>query len=398
MALSKGKKVLIAIVGAVVTIGAVIGTVFAVKKIKENVEMTDRPGITTPVDPTPDTPVDPTPDDPVDPTPDDPVDPDPDTPVDPDPGEEEPETPEMSEEDYRIQNVELLKEILAREYEEFSKKGIASYKLENIDNIILNTAAGEVYFTADVRTIANETIDMGLVEGCSFTGHLEGSFDWQSQGELNKFLTSFNESDGDMKFDDYKLAMLSRLSETTYGQFVDYVKEQKYDGVDFSAVSDDNVFGITWFVSDSNAHGNRYIEYRIVKDGQVYTIHLENVQPLGSNDTMIEELMTYKNTVFKVVDVQPFEKFDLETPIIESSAQASVDLSLDFRGATFDEISATEFASAFFDDSRVSSVHIQYENQDGKEQRGVLVRGGKGGGGENKNTESDKMDIMSMSL
>ena len=111
---------------------------------------------------------------------------------------------------------------------------------------------------------------------------------------------------------------------------------------------------------------------------------------------MIEELMTYKNTVFKVVDVQPFEKFDLETPIIESSAQASVDLSLDFRGATFDEISATEFASAFFDDSRVSSVHIQYENQDGKEQRGVLVRVGKGGSGENKNTESDEINNMSM--
>lgn len=396
MALSKGKKVLIAIVGAVVTIGAVIGTVFAVKKIKENVEMTDRPGITTPVDPTPDTPVDPTPDDPVDPTPDDPVDPDPDTPVDPNPGEEEPETPEMSEEDYRIQNVELLKEILASEYEEFSKKGIASYKLENVDNIILNTAAGEVYFTADVRMMANDTIDMGLIEGCNITGYLGESFDWQSQEELNKFLISFKDSNSDMEFENYKEGMSSKISGETYKEFIDYVKEQSYDGVDLSSIPNENFFGVTWFDLDYDALGNRYIEYNVVDGDKVYTLHAENVQPGGVGDGVIKAFMKYTNTVFKVVDVQPFEKFDLETPIIESSAQASVDLSLDFRGTTFDEISSTEFASAFFDDSRVSSVHIQYENQDGKEQRGVLVRVGKGGGGENKNTESDKINNMSM--
>lgn len=396
MALSKGKKVLIAIVGAVVTIGAVIGTVFAVKKIKENVEMTDRPGITTPVDPTPGTPVDPTPDDPVDPTPDEPVDPDPDTPVDPDPGEEEPEAPEMSEEDYRIQNVELLKEILAKEYDEFSKIEGLSYKLENIEDIIINSAAGEVYFTADVRRIAHDTIDVGLIEGCNFTGYLGQSFDWQSQEELNKFLTSFNESDGDMKFDDYKSAMSSQVSEGKYDEFIDFVKKQSYDGVDLSSVPNEDFFGVTWFISDNDAYGYSYVEYNAINNGNVYTIHLENVKPTGAGDRCITELMSYSNSVFKVVDIQPFEKFDLETPIIESSAQASVDLSLDFRGTTFDEISSTEFASAFFDDSRVSSVHIQYENQDGKEQRGVLVRVGKGGGGENKNTESDEINNMSM--
>ena len=397
MALSKGKKVLIAIVGAVVTIGAVIGTVFAVKKIKKNVEMTDRPGITTPVDPTPDTPVDPTPDEPVDPTPDEPVDPDPDTPVDPDPGEEEPETPEISEEDYRIQNVEVLKEILAREYKEFSKTDNATYNLENIDNIKINAATGDVTFTADARTIAFG-VDMGLEEGYNFTGHFGKSFDWQNQEELNIFLTSFNDSESDMTFEDAKATMSSKISEATYDKFVDYVKGQSYDGVDFSVVSDDDVFGVTWFIPDNDAYGYNYIEYKIANNGNVYTLHMEWFPPLSTPDKGIEEIITNKNGVFKVVDVQPFEKFDLETPIIESSAQASVDLSLDFRGTTFDEISSTEFASAFFDDSRVSSVHIQYENQDGKEQRGVLVRVGKGGSGENKNTESDEINNMSMSL
>ena len=348
MALSKGKKVLIAIVGAVVTIGAVIGTVFAVKKIKENVEMTDRPGITTPVDPTPDTPVDPTPDDPVDPTPDepvdptpdDPVDPDPDTPIDPDPGEEEPETPEMSEEDYRIQNIEVLKEILAREYNQFTKTEYANYNLQNIDNIILNPAAGEVYFTADMSGITGS-----ILGNYNFTGYLGQSFDWQNQEELNKFLTSFNDSESDMTFGESKGTMSSKISEATYNKFVDYVKEQSCDGVDFSAVSDNDVFGITWFNRDNDAYGYRYIEYKIVKDGQVYTIHLENVDPLGSNDTMIEELMTYKNSVFKVVDVQPFEEFDINTGI-EATAQAQSEFFLDLSEVAISKDQAQDLANA----------------------------------------------------
>ena len=199
-----------------------------------------------------------------------------------------------------------------------------------------------------------------------------------------------------MTFGESKGTMSSKVSEATYNKFVNYVKGQSYDGVDFSAVSDSDIFGVTWFVSDNDAYGYNYIEYKIVNNGKVYTLHMEWFPPMYSPDESIEEIITNKYGVFKVVDVQPFEKFDLETPIIESSAQASVDLSLDFRGTTFDEISSTEFASAFFDDSRVSSVHIQYENQDGKEQRGVLVRVGKGGGGENKNTESDKINNMSM--
>ena len=361
MALSKGKKVLIAIVGAVVTIGAVIGTVFAVKKIKENVEMTDRPGITTPVDPTPDTPVDPTPDDPVDPTPDDPVDPtpddpvdpdpdtpvdpDPDTPVDPDPGEEEPETPETPEEEYRQDNIEALKEILAREYEEFSKKGIASYKLENVDNIILNTAAGEVYFTADVRMMANDTIDMGLIEGCNFTGYLGESFDWQSQEELNKFLISFKDSNSDMEFENYKEGMSSKISGETYKEFIDYVKEQSYDGVDLSSIPNENFFGVTWFVLDYDALGNRYIEYKVVDGDKVYTLHAENVQPGGVGDGVIEAFMKYTNSVFKVVGVQPFKEFDISTEI-RATAQAQSEFFLDLSEVAISKDQAENLANA----------------------------------------------------
>ena len=303
------------------------------------------PNPDTPVDPTPDTPVDPTPDDPVDPDPDEPVNPDPDEPVAPDPGEEEPGTPEMSEEDYRIQNVELLKEILAREYKEFSKTDNATYNLENIDNIKINAATGDVAFTADARTIAFG-VDMGLEEGYNFTGHFGKSFDWQNQEELNKFLTSFNDSESDMTFEDAKTTMSSKISEATYDKFVDYVKGQSYDGVDFSAASDNDVFGISWFISDNDAYGYSYIEYKVIDDGKVYTIHAENFMPgSGLGEGAIKAFMKYTNTVFKVVDVQPFEEFDIDTEI-GATAQAQSEFFLDLSEVAISKDQAQDLANA----------------------------------------------------
>ena len=338
MALSKGKKVLIAVVAGVVAIGTTIGVVLGIQNSKG--PGPNLPSIDTPVDPNPDTPVDPTPDDPVDPTPDDPVDPDPDTPVDPDPGEEEPETPEMSEEDYRIQNVELLKEILAREYNQFTKTEYANYNLQNIDNIILNPVAGEVYFTADMSGITGS-----ILGNHNFTGYLGQSFDWQSQEELNKFLISFNDSESDMTFEDVKATMSSQVSEATYDKFVDYVKGQSYDGVDFSVVSDDDIFGVTWFVSDNDAYGNRYIEYRIVNNGNVYTLHMEWFPPMYSPDESIEEIITNKYGVFKVVDVQPFEEFDINTEI-GATAQAQSEFFLDLSEVAISKDQAQDLANA----------------------------------------------------
>lgn len=339
MALSKGKKILIAVVAGVVAIGTTIGVVLGIQNSKD--PGPDIPSIDAPVDPTPDTPVDPTPDDPVDPTPDDPVDPDPDTPVDPDPGEEEPETPEISEEDYRIQNVELLKEILAREYNQFTKTEYANFNLENIDDIILNPAAGEVYFTADMSGIFG-----GIIGNFNITGHLGQSFDWQNQEELNKFLTSFNDSESDMTFEESKTTMSSKISEATYNKFVDYVKEQSYDGVDFSAASDNDVFGISWFISDNDAYGYSYIEYKVIDDGKVYTIHAENFMPgSGLGEGAIEAFMKYTNTVFKVVDVQPFEEFDINTEI-EATAQAQSEFFLDLSEVAISKDQAEDLANA----------------------------------------------------
>lgn len=338
MALSKGKKILIAVVAGVVAIGTIIGVVLGIQNSKD--PGPDIPSIDTPVDPNPDTPVDPTPDDPVNPTPDDPVDPDPDEPVDPDPGEEEPETPEMSEEDYRIQNVDLLKEILAREYNQFTKTEYANYNLQNIDNIILNAAAGEVYFTADMSGITG-----GILGNYNFTGYLRQSFNWQSQEELNKFLISFKDSNSDMEFDNYKATMSSQISGETYKEFIDYVKEQSYDGVDLSSIPNENFFGVTWFVLDYDALGNRYIEYKVVDGDKVYTLHAENVQPGGVGDGVIKAFMKYTNTIFKIVDVQPFEEFDINTEI-EARAQAQSEFFLDLSEVAISKDQAENLANA----------------------------------------------------
>ena len=341
MALSKGKKVLIAIVGAVVTIGATIGVVLGIQNSKD--PGPDIPSIDTPVDPNPDTPVDPTPDTPVDPTPDEPVDPDPDTPVNPDPGEEEPGTSETPEEEYRQDNIDALKEILASEYNEFSLGKYVEYELTNITDLKINKTTGTIYFRADRENIksSNPNIENILFEGNFVDENGESvTINCQTQEEFNNFLNQNH----NMVFE-LGSPMLNQVSETTYDKFVDYVKEQSYDGVDFSAVSDNDVFGITWFNRDNDAYGNRYIEYRIVNNGKVYTLHMEWFPPMYSPDESIEEIITNKYGVFKVVDVQSFEEFDINTEI-GATAQAQSEFFLDLSEVAISKDQAQDLASA----------------------------------------------------
>ena len=226
------------------------------------------------------------------------------------PSGDEPETSEPTEEDYRLQNLELLKEILAREYNQFTRTEYSYFTLHNIDNIIINSAAEEVYFTADMSGITG-----GILGNFFITGSFGQSFDWQSQKEFNEFLISFNESDSNMTFDEYKPLMSNQVSETTQVEFVNWAKKQDYGEADFSDVPDDDIFGVTWFILDYDALGSRYIEYKIVKSGHVYTLHAENIQPGGMGDGVIKAFMKWKNSVFKIVEVKPFEEFDINTEI-----------------------------------------------------------------------------------
>ena len=330
MALSKGKKVLIAIVGAVVTIGAVIGTVFAVKKIKENVEMTDRPGITTPVDPTPDTPVDPTPDDPVDPTPDDPVDPtpdepvdptpddpvdptpddpvdpDPDTPVDPDPGEEEPETPEISEEEYYKENLELLKTAIVEEYKkDFGDFADASLKIDESQEIVINEAAGEIYFFGDKIDIFGGSSDL------FFVAKFDKNILSETQKNLNSILRSETRS-FDINFG-FTKTIRSNLSEDVYKEFENFLCSQSYDsnGETKTFSNEAVVLDISRYIS-GDAYGGQYVQFMIVDGEKVYTARLENAMPPSAYDGDIKEIMKYSNNVFKVTEVKPFALFGVD--------------------------------------------------------------------------------------
>lgn len=337
MALSKGKKVLIAIVGAVVTIGTVIGTVFAVKKIKENVEMTDRPGITTPVDPTPGTPVDPTPDDPVDPTPDDPVDPDPDTPVDPDPGEEEPETPEMSEEEYYKENLGLLKTAIVEEYrKDFEDFANVNLEIDESQEIVINEAAGEIYFFGDRTDIFGGSSDL------FFVAKFDKNILSETQENLNLILKSKTRN-FDINFESNK-TIRGNLSETVYNEFSKYVCNESYESngeiINFS--EDAQVLDISTYIYDYNAYGSTYIKYLIIDNGKVYTARLENAMPPELSDWGIGQIMGYSNNVFKITEIKDFKEFDYE----EEAAQAQSEFFLDLSEVAISKDQAQDLANA----------------------------------------------------
>ena len=362
MALSKGKKVLIAIVGALVATGAVIATVFAVK----NVARTDRPGITTPVNPGQNEGQKPGQNEGQKPGQDEGQKPGQDEGQQgggdegQNPGQDDEEqgggdgegdgnpdggveTPEISEEEYRQDNIEALKEILASEYNEFSLGKYVEYELTNISDLKINKTTGSIYFRADRKNIrsSNPNAENLLFEGNFVDENGEPVIiNCQTQEEFNNFLNQNH----NMVFE-LGSPMLNQVSETTYDKFVDYVKEQSCDGVDFSAASDNDVFGITWFNSDPSAYGNRYIEYKIVNNGNVYTLHMEWFPPMYSPDESIEEIITNKYGVFKIVGVKPFEEFDINTEI-EATAQAQSEFFLDLSEVAISKDQAQDLANA----------------------------------------------------
>ena len=267
--------------------------------------MTDRPGITTPVDPTPDTPVDPTPDDPVDPTPDDPVDPDPDTPVDPDPGEEEPEAPEFSEAEYYEKNLDLLKSALKEEYEKDNPG--ETFNLDDSSEILINEAAGEIY------CLANTIGKYGDVRGIRFyVASFGNNILNKSQEEIYSYLNS-TEKNYDLSFIS-QTRLKPNISEEGYNEFSEYICNQKYEsnGEIITFSEDAQVLDISRYIYDYDAHGNTYFQYFIIDNGKVYTARLENAMPPELSDWGIGQIMGYSNNVFKITAVKDFAEFGVD--------------------------------------------------------------------------------------
>ncbi len=319
MALSKGKKVLIAIVGAVVTIGAVIGTVFAVKKIKENVEMTDRPGITTPVNPGQNEGQKPGQNEGQKPGQDEGQKPgggdegqqgggdegqDPGQ-DDEEQGEEEPETPEFSEAEYYEKNLDLLKSALKEEYEKDNPG--ETFNLDDSSEILINEAAGEIY------CLANTIGKYGDVRGIRFyVASFDNNILNKSQEEIYSYLNS-TEKNYDLSFIS-QTRLKPNLSEDVYNEFSKYLCNQDYESngeiINFS--EDAQVLDISRYIADYDAYGNRYIQYFIIDNGKVYTARLENAMPPGYDDWSIEQIMGYSNNVFKITAVKDFAEFGVD--------------------------------------------------------------------------------------
>ena len=326
MALSKGKKILIAVVAGVVAIGTTIGVVLGIQNSKD--PGPDLPSIDTPVDPNPDTPVDPTPDDPVDPTPDDPVDPDPDTPVDPDPdepvdpdpGEEDPGTSETSEAEYYEKNLNLLKSALKEEYEKDNPG--ETFNLDDSSEILINEAAGEIY------CLANTIGKYGDVRGnCFYVASFDNNILNKSQKEIYSYLNS-TEKNYDLSFTS-QARLKPDLTEEVYNEFSKYLCNQNYESnceiITFS--EDAQVLDVSSYIYDYNAYGNTYIKYLIIDNGKVYTARLENAMPPGSDDWSIKQIMGYSNNVFKITEIKDFKEFDYEEEAVQAQSEFFLDLS-----------------------------------------------------------------------
>lgn len=341
MALSKGKKILIAVVAGVVAIGTTIGVVLGIQNSKDpgpdipSIDTPVDPNPDTPVDPTPDDPVDPTPDDPVDPTPDDPVDPDPDTPVDPDPGEEEPETPEISEAEYYKKNLDLLKSALKEEYEKDNPG--ETFNLDDSSEILINEVAGEIY------CLANTIGKYGDVRGIRFyVASFDNNILNKSQEEIYSYLNS-TEKNYDLSFIS-QTRLKPNLSEEGYNEFSEYICNQKYEsnGEIITFSEDAQVLDISRYIYDYDAHGNTYFQYFIIDNGKVYTARLENAMPPELSDWGIGQIMGYSNNVFKITEIKDFKEFDYE----EEAAQAQSEFFLDLSEVAISKDQAQDLANA----------------------------------------------------
>lgn len=336
MALSKGKKILIAVVAGVVAIGTTIGVVLGIQNSKDpgpdipSIDTPVDPNPDTPVDPTPDDPVDPTPDEPVDPTPDEPVDPDPGEPVDPDPGEEEPETPEMSEAEYYEKNLDLIKTALGEEY----KKDNPNRTLITDENtIVINEALGEIYFIGDTEG------GLGAVKNLFFTAKFNNNILLQPQKEINEILKN---KEYDLSFTNIR-SIRGNLSEDVYKEFGTFLCGQSYDSNGETKTFSDKavVLDISRYIS-GDAYGGQYIQFMIVDGEKVYTARLENAMPPGYDDWAIGQIMGYSNNVFKITEIKDFKEFDYE----EEAAQAQSEFFLDLSEVAISKDQAQDLANA----------------------------------------------------
>ena len=231
-----------------------------------------------------------------------------------DPGQDD-EWQKSSEEEYRQDNIIELKNILVNGYNEHAESTGGSLKIGDIDNIILNLAAAEVYFTADMVGV------FGSTNYC-FTAGISGeSFNGSTQEELNEYLTSFYENGNKINFVGEKRISLSNMVDekkfnALMGHFQREIESEEYGKVDFSSVPSENFYNVTYFFNagDPNNSNIEAIECQMIVGEKVYTVQARNL-PMGGGAYAVESFLQDEHTVFMIVSIKPFKEFDINTVI-----------------------------------------------------------------------------------
>ena len=232
------------------------------------------------------------------------------------PGQDD-EEQKISEEEYRQDNIIELKNILVNGYNEHAESTGGSLKMGDIDNIILNPAAAEVYFTADMVGV------FGSTNYC-FTAGISGeSFNGSTQEELNEYLISFYENGNKINFVGEKRISLSNMVDEKkfnelMGHFKRKIESEEYGKVDFSSVPSENFYNVTYFfhAGDPDNSNIEAIECQMIVGEKVYTVQARNL-PMGVGAYAVESFLQDEHTVFMIVSIKPFKEFDISTVITD---------------------------------------------------------------------------------
>lgn len=222
------------------------------------------------------------------------------------PTDEEPATPEMTEDELYQENIELLKIAIVDGYSiDFGDFADASLEIAENQKLIINEAAGEIYFFG-------KRIDIfGGSDNLCFVSTFHKNILSETQKNLN-FILKHDPNCFDISFEFWKSIHVN-LSEEMYKEFEQFLCSQSYDndGETVTFGADARVLHISKYIS-GDAYGGKYIQFLVIDGDKIYTARLENAMPPSCYDGDIRQIMGYSNNVFKVTDVKDFKEFNYE--------------------------------------------------------------------------------------
>lgn len=212
----------------------------------------------------------------------------------------------MTEDELYQENIELLKIAIVDGYSiDFGDFADASLEIAENQKLIINEAAGEIYFFG-------KRIDIfGGSDNLCFVSTFDKNILSETQKNLN-FILKHDPNCFDISFEFWKSIHVN-LSEEMYKEFEQFLCSQSYDndGETVTFGADARVLHISKNIS-GDAYGGKYIQFLVIDGDKIYTARLENAMPPSCYDGDIRQIMGYSNNVFKVTDVKDFKEFNYE--------------------------------------------------------------------------------------